>query len=79
MGLVFLVSVNVFSAQLWAETCRKFSPIVYEEVTYIREDVDQSEDVYLPDVLKGAIPERRERDEEEQNLTGAPAPYGTFT
>lgn len=35
-GFLFLLSVNVFSAQLWADTCKKFSPIEYMECTLLR-------------------------------------------
>ena len=33
---LFLISVNIFSAQLWTETCKKFSPIDYMECTLVR-------------------------------------------
>ena len=32
----FLLSVNIYLAQLWADTCRKFSPIEYLECVYIQ-------------------------------------------
>lgn len=34
MGL-FLVCVNIFLAQTWADTCKKFSPIAYTVTTTI--------------------------------------------
>ena len=35
LGL-FFITVNIFSAQLWADTCSKCSPIEYEPCTYIK-------------------------------------------
>ena len=53
---LFLVSVNIFSAQLWSETCKKFSPISYKECTLVREqDLHQPDYDYLPDILKAWI------------------------
>ena len=51
---IFLVSVNIFSAQLWSQTCKKLSPIVYEENIYFRESKASREkgNVYLPHILK---------------------------
>ena len=71
---VFIISVNVFSAQLWAETCKKISPIEYVEVTYIRDDVDQSEYVYLPEVLADSFAPN----EENEDGQGREQEYGTF-
>ena len=52
IGLFFL-SVNIFSAQLWADTCKKFSPIEYRECTLVREqDLHQPDYNYLPDILQ---------------------------
>ena len=50
---LFLVSVNIFSAQLWSDTCKKFSPIEFMECTLVREqDLYQPDYDYLPDILK---------------------------
>ena len=66
---IFFVCVNVFSAQLWADTCRKLSPIEYVEATVLRDDVEYYKDVvYLPDVLNP------EKTSEKPEQTG----YGTF-
>ena len=51
--VLFLISVNIFSAQLWSDTCKKFSPIEYIECTLVREqDLNQPDYEYLPDILK---------------------------
>lgn len=51
----FLLSVNIYSAQLWSDTCQKLSPIEYLECTYIREDdfgdEKKKDDIYLPITL----------------------------
>ena len=89
---IFLVSVNVFSAQLWSETCKKFSPIEYLECTVFAEDATMEDRVYLPDILKGEEMERKketsEDDEKEEQdgpyassgdeLMGKNGSYGTF-
>ncbi len=53
MSGLFLVSLIVSSNQLWRETCKKISPIKYKEVTYIKDDVDTNDYIYLPKVLQG--------------------------
>ena len=84
----FLVSINVFSAQLWADTCRKFSPIEYVECIYIKDDARLDPDageqpVYLPETLMSD----RERTElirrtkaAEGEMSAGPTAnfYGTF-
>ena len=52
----FLLSVNIYLAQLWADTCRKFSPIEYLECIYIQDDsrLDPGKKVYLPETLMTA-------------------------
>jgi len=75
MLFLFFCTVNVFSAQLWAQTCKKFSPIEYVECTYIREDVDAASYVYLPEVLMDAF----EGDDQHGDVNAGPAgDYGTF-
>ena len=77
----FLVSINVFSAQLWADTCRKFSPIEFVECIYIKDDskLDSGKKpVYLPETL---MTEREKEDLKQMRATeGEPcaAVYGTF-
>ena len=52
---VFLLSLNIYSAQLWSHTCEKLSPIDYLECNYISEDDVEDEkkknDIYLPATL----------------------------
>ena len=50
--MLFLLSVNIYSAQLWSDTCKKFSPIDYVESTYIRDDFDEEKNgIYAPVTL----------------------------
>ena len=48
--LLFLLSINIYSSQLWSDTCKKFSPIDYVESTYIRDDLDEHKKsaIYVP-------------------------------
>ena len=52
---VFLLSLNIYSAQLWSHACEKLSPIDYLECNYIQEDDVEDEkkknDIYLPITL----------------------------
>ena len=52
---IFLLSLNIYLAQLWSSTCDKLSPIDYLECNYIREDDLEvgmgRNDVYLPITL----------------------------
>jgi len=58
--VLFLISVNIFSAQLWSDTCKKFSPIEYIECTLVREqDLTQPDYEYLPDILKDGFVRHR--------------------
>ena len=77
----------LFLAQLWSDTCKKFSPIEYMECTLVREqDLHQPDYDYVPDILKegvvryrhfpadeDGVKNRQESGSEEIN----PA-YGTF-
>ena len=84
---LFLVSVNIFSAQLWSDTCKKFSPIEYMECTLVREqDLHQPDFDYVPDILQeGAVRYRHfpagedgtKRQESGIDETNSNA-YGTF-
>ena len=51
--LLFVVTVNVCSAQIWYHTCRKISPIKYEDVMLLEEKNDGHDKPYLPSVLLG--------------------------
>ena len=63
---VFLLSLNIYSAQLWSSTCEKLSPIDYLECSYIREDdVDdekEKNDIYLPITLMTVEEKKRYRE-----------------
>lgn len=60
---LFLVAVNIFSAQLWSDTCKKFSPIEYLECTYLREsELHNREHIYLPDILKSSSEKYRQKE-----------------
>lgn len=50
--ILFVLTINIFSAQVWAATCKKLSPIKYVDVLYNEESEDAFKTEYLPDVLK---------------------------
>ena len=49
--LLFVITVNVCSAQIWYHTCRKISPIKYEDVMLLETKNDGHDQSYLPSVL----------------------------
>ena len=51
--ILFLLATNIYFAQLWADTCKKCSPIDYVESLMIREDLGDKENpnIYLPFTL----------------------------
>jgi len=53
---LFILTLNVCSAQIWSNTCRKISPIKYEDVLLGEDGDDGHEQLYLPDVLKEVLP-----------------------
>lgn len=88
---LFLLAVNIFSAQLWSDTCKKFSPIEFIECTYLRESETLSQNhVYIPDVLLPHFRAQNQRSSQrsvtsstsrtaENGIEPAPLPqYGTF-
>ena len=49
---LFFVSVNVYSASLWAETCKKLNPVEFVEPIYVRkEDDNEDTKIYAPVML----------------------------
>jgi len=62
--LLFFVTVNVCSSQIWSNTCRKISPIKYEDVTLASDNVeDEHSQPFLPEVLKQTVLESQQRGE----------------
>ena len=57
--VLFVITINVWSSQTWAATCRKLSPIKYVDVLYQEEEAggDAVHGEYLPDVLKACVDE----------------------
>merc|ERR1711874_287701 len=57
--VLFVITVNVWSSQTWAATCRRPSPIHYVDVP--RQEKEPGGGAvpgeYLPDVLKGCVGE----------------------
>ena len=51
--LLFIITVNVCSAQIWYHTCRKISPIKYEDAMLLENKNDGHDQPYLPWVLLG--------------------------
>merc|ERR1712136_619670 len=59
--LLFFLSVNVYSASLWAETCKKLNPVEFVERTYYQtEDDTRDTQIYAPEMLMN--------DEQKQNF-----------
>ena len=50
--ILFVLTINIFTAQVWASTCKKLSPIKYVDDLYNEETEDDFKTEYLPDVLK---------------------------
>ena len=78
---LFLLTVNVFSAQLWSESCKRCSAIEYEQNMYLREDEENNVYEYLPDILRGDprttnMAEAQEEDGGSGSCVGGS--YGTF-
>ena len=50
LGL-FVLTLNICSAQLWYRTCKKISPIKYDDIL-LAESSDNTLPEYIPEVLK---------------------------
>ena len=51
---VFFICCNILTAQAFAQSCRKLSPIVYKEDVYVKDgglEDGKNIPVYLPDLL----------------------------
>jgi len=52
LGL-FLLTLMIFSAQIWSDLCKRMSPIKYVHVLYAEDDtLEEHNEEYIPDVLK---------------------------
>ena len=51
MGL-FILTINICSAQIWSNTCKKISPIKYDDVLLANDPDDENSKIFLPQVLK---------------------------
>jgi len=49
---LFILTLNICSAQIWSNTCRKISPIKYEDVLLGEDKDDEHNEEYVPRVLK---------------------------
>ena len=72
---LFILTLNICSAQIWSNTCRRISPIKYEDVLLGDDPEDEHDQLYLPAVLKD-ISQMRERTIEAANQTSK-LEYGT--
>merc|ERR1719154_862742 len=50
--VLFVITINIFTAQIWSSFCRRLSPIKYEDVLYPEDGDDEHLQPYLPNVLK---------------------------
>jgi len=65
--LLFFITMNVCSSQIWSNTCRKISPIKYEDVMLANDNAeDEHSQPFLPEVLKQTVLEARQGGEAEQ-------------
>jgi len=54
--LLFFITLNVCSSQIWSNSCRKISPIKYEDVTLASDNTeDEHSQPFLPEVLKQTV------------------------
>lgn len=83
--VLFVITINIFTAQIWASFCRRLSPIKYEDVLYLEDGDDEHLQPYLPTVLqepgKRIIASDTEDTSSQQNNSGesSPGAYGTFS
>jgi len=49
--ILFIVTINICSAQIWSNTCRKIAPVKYEDVMLWDDKDDGHDELYLPKVL----------------------------
>jgi len=54
--VLFVLTLNICSAQIWSNTCRRISPIKYEDVLLGDDPDDEHDQIYLPKVLMKKIP-----------------------
>ena len=52
---LFILTLNICSAQIWSNTCRRISPIKYEDVLLGDDPEDDHDQVYLPAVLVESV------------------------
>jgi len=48
---LFILTLNICSAQIWSNTCKRISPIKYEDVLLGQDPEDEHDQIYLPKVL----------------------------
>ena len=48
---LFILTLNVSSAQIWSNTCRRISPVKYQDVLLGEDPEDEHDQLYLPTVL----------------------------
>jgi len=54
---LFILTLNVCSAQIWSNTCRRISPVKYEDVLLGEDPDDHHDQIYLPKVLMDRVPQ----------------------
>merc|ERR1712096_379699 len=54
---LFILTLNICSAQIWSNTCKRISPIKYEDVLLGEDPGDEHDQIYLPKVLMDALPQ----------------------
>ena len=72
---LFILTLNVSSAQIWSNTCRRISPVKYQDVLLGEDPEDQHDQVYIPSVLKDIL---HGKTQETKAHGRAPMDYRTF-
>jgi len=84
--VLFVITINIFTAQIWSSFCRRLSPIKYEDVLYLEDGDDEHLQPYLPNVLKEpeeSIVQQKANDQNNLGRERSPSEsgsgdYGTF-
>jgi len=69
--ILFFITLNVCSSQIWSNTCRKISPIKYEDVMLADDKDEHMASVFLPEVLKATVMDEKQRQRRQAKVKRA--------